>query len=352
MRAHGCVSTSRIACAPEARFGACTGLENGAGLVGKGDAWTDMGSPGSVLDLTARWRAHDAVRRLARHPCRPGAGRRTAACLRQSMRSPSWRGRRRPSSSGMVGRGCGKMLHRVQGLGCRPSTGWGDRPSFNLDSVNGRVVKFEVHRGGNRHWVRDPTTTGWHGTRLVRTPSARCPGTMAALGRARAGMREGSLEGFTLDSAVWGGPADHGLSSNEYKAHKVYPLLICHDGADYLRFAGIKTVLDNLISRKEMLPTIGLRPARAPERRIRRQPQPGRVPCRRTAPCHRVAVPGLAGPFERALMGANSRWRLLPVHRVESPVSVFGRLLLQSGRLVFTMSDTTGAVPRIRWWTS
>ena len=38
----------------EARFGACTGLENGAGLVVKGDDWTDMGSPGSVLDLTAR----------------------------------------------------------------------------------------------------------------------------------------------------------------------------------------------------------------------------------------------------------------------------------------------------------
>lgn len=37
-----------------ARFGACTGLENGAALAVQGDTWTELGAPGSVIDLSPR----------------------------------------------------------------------------------------------------------------------------------------------------------------------------------------------------------------------------------------------------------------------------------------------------------
>ena len=43
-----------------------------------------------------------------------------------------------------------------------------------------------------------------------------------------------------------------------------YPLLIVHDGADYLDYAAMKTVLDNLIHRGEVDPLVAVvRPAAA-----------------------------------------------------------------------------------------
>jgi hypothetical protein len=38
----------------QARFGACTGLENGAALAVHDGTWTELGTPGSVLDLSPR----------------------------------------------------------------------------------------------------------------------------------------------------------------------------------------------------------------------------------------------------------------------------------------------------------
>ena len=41
-----------------------------------------------------------------------------------------------------------------------------------------------------------------------------------------------------------------------FRRSRRYPLLIAHDGEDYLRFAHLKTVLDNLIHRLEIPPMI------------------------------------------------------------------------------------------------
>ena len=41
-----------------------------------------------------------------------------------------------------------------------------------------------------------------------------------------------------------------------FRDNRRYPLLVVHDGDDYLRFADLKTVLDNLIHRLEIPPLI------------------------------------------------------------------------------------------------
>ena len=236
------------------------------------------------------------------------------------------------------------LLHWVQGLESRQAfhrLEGTDAFWFTLDlPVNGRVeYKFEVHRGGSRHWVRDP-----HNDRLARDPfgaNSVCP--MPGYhephwAEPEPGMREGSLEGFTLDSAVWGGPREITVYlPNEYKAHKVYPLLICHDGADYLRFAGIKTVLDNLISRKEMLPTIVVFTSGSEHRNAEYGANPSQVGflVDELLPAIESRYPVSPEPSERALMGA-SFGGVSSLFTAWHRPGVFGRLLLQSGSFVFT----------------
>lgn len=41
-----------------------------------------------------------------------------------------------------------------------------------------------------------------------------------------------------------------------YRPQRRYPLLVVHDGDDFLRFASLKTVLDNLIHRQEIAPLV------------------------------------------------------------------------------------------------
>src|SRR5690606_27750752 len=41
-----------------------------------------------------------------------------------------------------------------------------------------------------------------------------------------------------------------------FRDSRRYPLLIVHDGGDYLRYAALKTVLDNLIHRLEVAPLV------------------------------------------------------------------------------------------------
>lgn len=236
------------------------------------------------------------------------------------------------------------LLHWVQGLESRQTfhrIEGTDAFWFTIDLPrDGRVeYKFEVHRGGNRHWVRDP-----HNDRLARDPfgaNSVCPMPGYREPRwveAEPGVREGSLESFELESAVWGDTREIQVYlPSEYKPHKVYPLLICHDGADYLRFAGIKTVLDNLISRNEMHPTVVAFTSGSAQRNVEYGANPAQA-----AFLVDELLPALTQrygvseePLGRALMGA-SFGGVSSLFTAWTRPGVFGRLFLQSGSLVFT----------------
>lgn len=121
-----------------------------------------------------------------------------------------------------------------------------------------------------------------------------------------------------------------------YRESRRYPLLIVHDGSDYLRYSALQTVLDNLIHRLEVAPMIvALTDA---DERLAEYPnhQPhAQFLCEELLPHLMANFPVLEEPAAHGLMGASfggvatlsTAWRY---------PQVFGRLLLQSGSFAFT----------------
>jgi enterochelin esterase family protein len=115
-----------------------------------------------------------------------------------------------------------------------------------------------------------------------------------------------------------------------------YPLLVVHDGTDYLGFAAMKTVLDNLIHRLDIAPMIV---AFVPPRdRLKEYPNHAphaRFIARELVPRMAEEFPLRAGPEGRCLMGSSFGGIASLSTAVRYP-GMFGSLLLQSASLVFT----------------
>jgi enterochelin esterase-like enzyme len=107
-----------------------------------------------------------------------------------------------------------------------------------------------------------------------------------------------------------------------------YPLLVVHDGGDYLEYAAMKTVLDNLIHRLDVAETVVA--FTYPGDRLVEYPNS-------SAHARWVAteLPLAPGPAARALMGSSFGAVASLSTAVRHP-GTFGSLLLQSGSFVFT----------------
>ncbi len=71
--------------------------------------------------------------------------------------------------------------------------------------------------------------------------------------------RPGEIVEHVLGSDVLGGPRDFQVYlPARYRETRRYPLLVVHDGEDFLRFAGLKIILDNLIHRLEIPPLVAV----------------------------------------------------------------------------------------------
>jgi enterochelin esterase family protein len=115
-----------------------------------------------------------------------------------------------------------------------------------------------------------------------------------------------------------------------------YPLVVVHDGQDYLDYAAMKTVLDNLIHRLDLAPTIvAFVP---PKDRLREYPDHAphaRFVARELVPMLTERFPLLDAPEGRCLMGSSFGGIASLSTAVRYP-GMFGSLLLQSASLVFT----------------
>jgi enterochelin esterase family protein len=121
-----------------------------------------------------------------------------------------------------------------------------------------------------------------------------------------------------------------------YNPAQRYPLLVVHDGSDYLGYASMKTVLDNLIHRLDVAPLIA---AFVPPRdRLKEYPNHAphaRFVARELVPRLTERFPLVDGPEGRCLMGSSFGGIAALSTAVRYP-GVFGSLLLQSASLVFT----------------
>lgn len=149
--------------------------------------------------------------------------------------------------------------------------------------------------------------------------------------------REGTLEQHEIASEVFGERRPFQLYfPARYRTLRRYPLLVVHDGEDYVRFSSLKTVLDNLIHRLE-IPSLIVALIQSPDRmrEYADDPRQAEFLVRELVPLLEQRYPLLAQPSARGLMGASfgavaslsAAWRY---------PSFFGNLLLQSGSFVFT----------------
>lgn len=149
--------------------------------------------------------------------------------------------------------------------------------------------------------------------------------------------RPGTLRPFTVDSDAFGeARAVQVYLPARFRASRRYPLLVVHDGSDYLRYSDLKTVLDNLIHRLEVAPlVVALSDARERLEEYPDNPRHARFVSEELVPRLEAELPLLGDPAARGLMGASfggvaslaCAWRY---------PRRFDRLLLQSGSFVFT----------------
>lgn len=198
--------------------------------------------------------------------------------------------------------------------------------------------KIEVIRGDNHEWIRDPFNP-----HVAQDPfGANSVAQGAGYARPQWSLadpesRQGHFEQLWLTETPFGEPRPVTVYlPARFRPTRRYRLLVVHDGADYVHYAALKEVLDNLIHRLEVAPLIvalthpGDRLIEYPD-----DPRHAQFVAEHVVPALEKRYPLMPDPLARGLMGASfgavaslaTAWRY---------PGQFGRLLLQSGSFAFT----------------
>jgi enterochelin esterase family protein len=149
--------------------------------------------------------------------------------------------------------------------------------------------------------------------------------------------RKGSLTEFQVNSDAFDSLRDIQVYlPARFKRTRKYPLLVVHDGADYLRYADFQVVLDNLIHRLE-IPAMIVAMTQSPDRLIeytgdRRH---ARFIGEELLQALNARFPLVDSNRARGLMGA-SLGGVASLHTARQYPNRFGQLLLQSGSFAFS----------------
>jgi enterochelin esterase family protein len=198
--------------------------------------------------------------------------------------------------------------------------------------------KFELESAGNKQLVLDPLN------KVIAHDPFGANSVCQGFGYERPAWtlhnpeaRVGRIEGRQLHSTVFKGVRDVQVYlPARYRLNRRYPLLIVHDGADYLQFADFKTVLDNLITRLEIPPMI-VAMIQSPDR-LREYAGDDRHAeflSQELLPFMSATYPLSDEPASRAIMGA-SFGGVAALHAAWRYPELYGRLLLQSGSYAFS----------------
>ena len=208
---------------------------------------------------------------------------------------------------------------------------------FALPAESRFEYKFEVQRGGATEWITDPLNPNRaadpFGANSVCQGFGYLPPEWTLPDE---GARAGSFDEFALDTRELGRRAVRLYLPARLRRSRRYPLLVLHDGTDYVRYAQLKVVLDNLIHRLEIPPLI-----------VALTDSPDRIHeyvgldahadflVRELIPAVGARVPLDPDASARGAMGA-SLGGVAALHAAWRHPGTFGRLLLQSGSFAFT----------------
>ncbi len=198
--------------------------------------------------------------------------------------------------------------------------------------------KIEVERGEQRQWIHDPLNP-----LLAHDPFGANSVCQAAgyvtpdWTQVDPAAREGRLEERLLQSdALPGGRRVSLYFPARFRPSRRYPLLVVHDGIDYLRYASLKTVLDNLIHRLE-IPAMIVALTEPHERfdEYAASDAHARFMTEELVPLLERELPLQATPESRGLVGS-SLGGVAALHAAARYPGFWGRLLLQSGSFAFS----------------
>jgi enterochelin esterase-like enzyme len=163
----------------------------------------------------------------------------------------------------------------------------------------------------------------------------------------RPGAPAGRLGDLVLDSQALGRRAGttvyHPVGFDDRAGDARYPLLVVHDGGDYLHYAALAAVLDNLIADGRLPPLVAV--LLYPDERLVEyadDPRHHAYLTRELVPHLERELPLVATPSARCLMGA-SFGAVAALSAAYAAPGTFGRLLVQSGSFA---GAGTGCWPR------
>ena len=122
----------------------------------------------------------------------------------------------------------------------------------------------------------------------------------------------------------------------QFRRSRTYPLLVVHDGHDYLRYADLKIVLDNLIHRLE-IPAMIVALTQSPDRLVEYTGdyRHAQFLVDDLLPAVSATFPLIDDKKARGLAGA-SLGGVATLHAASRYPALFGQLLLQSGSFAFS----------------
>jgi enterochelin esterase-like enzyme len=198
--------------------------------------------------------------------------------------------------------------------------------------------QYEIVRGEHRERVND-----WLNPRLARSPVGDSSACYAAGYEVPDWVhhdpeaREGELYDIELRSQALRRDARVTMYlPARFRRTAHYPLLVVHDGGDFLNFASMKTVLDNLIHRLDVAPTVVA--FTYPGNRLEEYANSAahaRFITNELVPRLESELPLVGLPAGRALMGSSFGAVASLTTAVRKP-DMFGSLILMSGSFVFT----------------
>ena len=150
-------------------------------------------------------------------------------------------------------------------------------------------------------------------------------------------VRQGTIEDLTFGSDVLGGPRPIKVYlPARFRPTRRYPLLVVHDGEDYLRFTQLKQVLDNLIHRLEIPPmVVALTQSSDRLNEYADDQKHARFLVEELVPLLEDRYPLVGTPATRGLMGA-SFGAVATLAAAWRHPGFFGSIMLQSGSFAFT----------------
>jgi enterochelin esterase family protein len=196
--------------------------------------------------------------------------------------------------------------------------------------------KLEVVRGGRGEWMEDPLNPNRARDPFGANSVAHGAGYQVPEWVHRdPEARQGILDELIFESATFGRRSVGLYLPARFRRTRRYPLLVVHDGHDYLRYARLGSILDNLIHRLE-IPDLVVALTSSPNRLVEYAADERHATYLTDdlVPHLERVLPLDARPQTRGLMGA-SFGAVAALSTAWRRPGFYGRLLLQSGSFAF-----------------